>query len=92
MEMKGKKPPKPEGNKKAVGVARKKQPFAYARRGADGKWYHWRNLAKVGLWAGAAFILPGLIRSLADRFINWGQVLDGFDFKEIFDFGDWIKK
>lgn len=30
---------------KKTGINRKKQPFAYARRGDDGKWYHWTALA-----------------------------------------------
>ena len=25
----------------------KKQPYAYAKRGADGKWHHWRHLASA---------------------------------------------
>lgn len=35
-----------------------KQPFAYAKKGANGKWYHWTKLAgrvAGGLAQGAAF-------------------------------------
>ena len=49
-----------------------KQPFAYAKRGSDGKWYHWTSLAKIGLTVAAPLILPSIF-----RFIPWSNMFDG---------------
>lgn len=42
------------------GIQRKKQPFAYAKKGDNGKWYHWTQLAgklAQGILLGSGFTL-----------------------------------
>lgn len=46
----------------------KEQPFAYAKKGTDGKWYHWRKLAGVGVTIGAALLVPSAARAVSSYF------------------------
>lgn len=70
------------------GRKRKKQPFAYARKGPDGKWYHWKHLAPIagrvaiaGVSLALAPTIAGFVKDLFSEI--WGHGLSA-DIKDLF--------
>lgn len=61
------------------GKSARKQPFAYAKRGQDGRWYHWRQLARLGVTIGAALLVPSAARAISDYFGLEEMLSDGLD-------------
>lgn len=60
-----------------AGIRSKKQPKPWFARGSDGRWYHWRTLAKLGIGVGAALFIPTAARAVSDYF-DLDEIITGW--------------